>query len=110
MLIEGPRSSAVSVQTASRTTWSLACSVAPSSFPFSHTMRLETPRYERHITESAGRVGASGHVVFWFGALVLERKDGGLFLPAHRRGMSGAGRSYPCLRSPSPVSLDALGA
>src|SRR5438445_13033880 len=49
------------------------------------------------------------HAVFWFGSLVLQRKDCVLFPTATRRRMSGDSRSYSCLRSTTPVSLDALG-
>ena len=48
--------------------------------------------------------------VFWLARPVLSGKDCLVLNAATRRSVSGAGRSYSCLRGTAPLSLDALGA
>jgi hypothetical protein len=49
------------------------------------------PTHEFHIAESIGRAGTSGHVVFGFSSLVLQRQDFVVLPTATRRRMSGGG-------------------
>src|SRR5216684_4532102 len=63
-----------------------------------------------HYLNERDCVSTSRHAVFGFSRVVLQRQDFVLLPTATRRRMPGAGRSYSCRRSTSPVSLDALGA